>query len=143
MRTHFDTSVLVAAVLERDPRHERSRRAVRDALAEGHGMSVAGHSLAELFAVLTRIPIRPRISVPTARRLISESTRGAVIVCLEEADYQAILDEAVEQDWSGGTIYDALIARCARIASAERFLTWNEKDFRRVWPEGADLVQTP
>jgi len=44
---------------------------------------------------------------------------------------------------SGGIIYDALIARAAEKAGAERLLTFNESDFRRVWPEGASILLSP
>ena len=44
---------------------------------------------------------------------------------------------------SGGVIYDALIARAAEKAGAERLLTLNGADFRRVWPEGESLILVP
>jgi predicted nucleic acid-binding protein len=40
-------------------------------------------------------------------------------------------------------IYDALIARAAEKAGAERLLTLNEGDFRRVWPASASILLVP
>jgi hypothetical protein len=40
-------------------------------------------------------------------------------------------------------IYDGLIARAAEKAGAERLLTLNEADFRRVWPESESILLVP
>jgi predicted nucleic acid-binding protein len=43
----------------------------------------------------------------------------------------------------GGTVYDALIARCAIKAQADVLLTWNIRDFIRFGPDVAKIVRTP
>ncbi|MBI4370119.1 MAG: hypothetical protein HY547_07815 [Elusimicrobia bacterium] len=48
-----------------------------------------------------------------------------------------------ELDIMGGSIYDALIAGVAQKAKADRILTLNPEDFKRVWPEGASIINTP
>ena len=44
---------------------------------------------------------------------------------------------------SGGVVYDALAARVAARARAEKLLTLNPRDFRRVWPEGDAIICEP
>jgi predicted nucleic acid-binding protein len=44
---------------------------------------------------------------------------------------------------SGGIVYDALIARAAQKVKADRLLTLNPGDFRRVWPNGERIIASP
>lgn len=105
---------------------------------------VASHSLAETYAVLTSMPLRPRISPPLAARLLRENvTSLARIVSLSVSDYRKVVNEMSELGLSGGVIYDALIARAAAKAATDRLLTLNPSDFVRVWPEGSSRISSP
>ena len=44
---------------------------------------------------------------------------------------------------AGGAVYDGLIARAAAKAHADTLVTLNPKHFLRVWPAGAERIQTP
>jgi len=44
---------------------------------------------------------------------------------------------------AGGIIYDALIAKVAQKSRVGRLVTINVEDFRRVWPEGEDVIVAP
>jgi predicted nucleic acid-binding protein len=144
LRVFFDTSVLVAASVEPHPMHERSLVWVKRAKGEELEMLVASHTIAELYGVLTTLPIRPRISPDTAVRLILENVRKiAKIVPLSASDYEATIDRLAELGIPGGAVYDALIARAAEKSGAERVLTLNAGDFERVWPEGKALLSLP
>jgi predicted nucleic acid-binding protein len=78
-----------------------------------------------------------------AWRLVRENVEPATIVMLSAEDYRLTLQRMAELGVSGGAIYDALIARAAHNAKAERLLTFNPDDFKRVWPEGAARVSAP
>jgi predicted nucleic acid-binding protein len=144
LRVFFDTSVLVAASVEPHPMHERSLVWVKRAKAEELEMLVASHTIAELYGVLTTLPVRPRISPDTAVRLILENVRKiAKVVPLSVSDYEAAIERLAELGIPGGAVYDALIARAAKKSGAERFLTLNAGDFERVWPEGKSLLSLP
>lgn len=69
--------------------------------------------------------------------------RHATIATLTATDHRAVLDDLAERGLSGGVVYDALIARAAVRASADRLVTLNSRDFRRAWPEGHDRVIEP
>ncbi len=56
MRTLFDTSVLVAALVEQHPKHERAIPWLSKAKADKFEFIVVSHSLADLYAVLTTLP---------------------------------------------------------------------------------------
>lgn len=143
-RVLADTSVLVAAFVESHPSHTRALPWLQKARGGDIDLLVCGHTLAELYAVLTRLPLSPRIRPALARRLVRDNVESiADIVDLEAADYATVLDGLAELEQTGGVVYDALIARAARKADAATLLTLNEKDFRRVWPEGAVRILSP
>lgn len=79
MKRLLDTSVLVAAMVAAHPAHARSVRFLERALAGRCESCVSTHSLAEIYAVLTRMPTSPRISPDVARRLVHDNleTGGA------------------------------------------------------------------
>ena len=56
-------------------------------------------------------------------------------------DYSAIVKRMAELGLSGGVIYEALIAKAAQKSGADRILTFNADDFRRIWPEGISLIR--
>ena len=140
----FDTSVLVAALVEQHPLHERAFPWVRRMKEQELEARVTTHTLAELYAVLTRLPVRPRMAPGMARRLVRESVEQvARVEAITPTDYQRVLDDMAELDLSGGVIYDAIVARVARRLAADALLTFNRKDFLRVWPGSDEVVQEP
>lgn len=144
MKQLADTSCLVAVMIESHPAHERALDWYNRALARPHDLLVCSHSLAELYAVLTRLPLKPRIGADDARRLIRENVEAAVtIVDLDRSDYAAVLDGLAERADTGGIVYDALIVRAAEKAGAARIVTLNEADFRRLTSQGRPAVVSP
>lgn len=144
MRVLADTSVLVAALVESHPEHARAFPWLRRALHEEVELLVSAHSLAELYAVLSTLPVRPRISPDMARRMIRTDIEAVgTIVALREKDYRHVLDHMSELGLSGGVIYDALTARAANKARVDRLLTLNPSDFHRAWPLGNSTIAEP
>jgi len=144
MKVLFDTSVLVAAMVVAHPAHARASVWLRKAKAGEVGFLVSAHTLAELFAVLTRLPTAPRVSPEVAFRLVEENIASrAEIVALAAADYRALLRRWAGLGVAGGAVYDGLIARAAESAKADRLLTLNVDHFRRVWPEGSSIIASP
>lgn len=141
MKVLFDTSLLVAGFIEPHPMHSRALPWLRRAHARRLDLYIAAHSLAELYAVLTTLPVRPLISAATACSLIRENTEAvATVVTLSNADYDRTLDRMARLGVVGGSIYDALIARAAEKIGVERLVTLNLSDFERVWPEGKAVL---
>lgn len=140
----FDTSVLVAGLVSQHPRHGRAFPWLKRVAAGEVAGLVATHSLAELYAVLTSLPVRPRISPGAARRLIRETVESSFqVVQLTARDYRDVLDSVAELGLAGGVVYDALAARIAEKAGVDQLLTFNPSDFRRSWPRGGHVIQEP
>jgi predicted nucleic acid-binding protein len=144
MKVLFDTSVLVAALVASHPHHSRAFPWLRKAKEEEIELLISSHTIAELYAVLTTLPVSPRITTGLAWRLIHESVLScATVTALSSSDYQSTIKRMSEIGISGGTVYDALIAKAAQKAGAERILTFNVADFKRSWPEGAAHIAAP
>lgn len=140
----FDTSVLVAAMVESHPAHLRALpwlQRVRDGDITG---IVAAHSLAETYAVLTRLPIQPRISPQLAYHVIQHNILDLCsVVALSSSDYTSIIADLVSKGLIGGVTYDALAIYAAQQANVDQLLTLNAKDFRRIAPELTDQIIEP
>lgn len=144
MKVLFDTSVLVAGVIESHPAHERSFAWLRRVTDREIELFVAAHSLAEFYAVLTRLPVSPKISPALALRLLRENIESiAHIVHLVEKEYLQVVVNMAELELAGGVIYDGIIAAVAQKSNCDALLTLNRRDFIRVWPEGEKRILEP
>lgn len=142
-RVLFDTSVFVAALVRPHPAHARAFLWLRKAKSGELSLIASSHTLAELYAVLTTLPVSPRITPDIAWRLIQEDILNiAEITALSAADYKAVIKKLKDNGLSGEIIYDALICATAVKAGAETLLTLNNADFRRLpMAEGINIVE--
>lgn len=144
MKILFDTSVIIAALVETHPMHNRAFPWLKRAMANEFELTVAGHTMAESYAVLSTLPIKPRITPLVARKLISENIEpNSKIISLTAGDYKAVIKQISELGLAGGIIYDALIAKVAQKSKVERLLTLNIDHFNRVWPDGQKVIALP
>ena len=144
MKVLFDTSVLVAAMVETHPSHERALfclQRIKDGTNRG---VVSAHTLAELYAILTRLPVRPRILPTVAYQLIAHNVIGEFeVVSLSNHEYTDLIEHLSGLGIIGCVTYDAVILRAAIKANVEQIVTLNPGDFRRVYPKIADEVVSP
>lgn len=140
----FDTSVLVAALLGSHPSHAQAISWLKRAKSGEFELLVSTHTLAELYSVLSSLPVKPRIDPATAWRLIQENVEAtAQLVSLTPEDYSHTIQRVADMGISGGVIYDAIIARAAEKADADQLLTLNRSHFERVWPAGRSRISAP
>ena len=139
MKALLDTSVLVAAFLADHVHHPPSLEIfVRCKKAETF---CAAHSMAELYATLTRLPGKHRVSGENAMLLLAQVRERLTPVALSGKEYYATLEQACAMGVAGGAVYDALIASCALRAKAEILYTWNVRHFEQLGI--VRRVQTP
>ena len=144
MKTLFDTSVIIAALVESHPMHGRAFPWLKQAKEKQFELIVASHTLAELYAVLSTLPLKPRISSSVAWRLIKDNIEStSKVISLTPAEYSSTIKSMSEMGLIGGTIYDALIAKVAQKAKVERLLTLNTNHFRRVWQDEENKIIAP
>jgi predicted nucleic acid-binding protein len=144
MKVLLDTSVLVAALVGSHPAHDRALPWLVRAKEGRIDLVVASHSIAELYAVLTTLPLSPRITPGVARRLMQEDIEStATLIALSNAEYLAVVKRMSELGIPGGATYDALIVKAAQKAEVKQIVTLNSGDFKRVWPEGKEHIAAP
>lgn len=133
MKVFLDTSVLISAVLKQHVFHERSFAILESVLLQKNEGVISSHTLAEMYAVLTKLPSPSRHTPEQALLSIEENVlKHFVTIGLTGADYKATLREAVGSGIQGGTIYDALLLKCAIRADVDRIYTLNLKHFQSI-----------
>ena len=141
MKVFLDTSVLIAASWSEHPQFAGAKQLVGRVQSEELEGVICAHTLAELYAVLTRLPVRPAIGPEDALRIIEENVLPRFrVVELGVETYARVLRQAAGRGLRGGVTYDALLMDCARASGAERIYTLNWKDFRRVAPDLEDRI---
>lgn len=140
MKRFFDSSVLIPVFYADHPHHALSTKIYLSSIKEDSFCAL--RTLGEVYAVLTGLPLRPRITGKEGMDIIRQICDRLTLVSLTHSEYVAAI-EAVSATIVGGAVYDALIAHCAAKAGAEILLTWNMRDFTRFGPDIARLVKTP
>jgi len=132
--------VLVAVFYADHPEHTASTKVF---LAADKEDSCALRTIGEVYATLTGLPLRPRITGPEGLSIVKQIRERLTLVTLSEQEYMAALESAASEPIVGAAAYDALIAHCAVKAEADVLLTWNVRDFVRFGHAIARLVKTP
>ena len=144
MKILFDTSTIVAAIVAGHPAHNAALPLLLRVKEKADTGLVAAHSLAELYAILTRLPVTPRISPALARQLIQRDViETCKIIALSADDYVTMLNHVADLAIAGGVVYDALLLHAAWISNVDQIATLNPRDFRRVYPQLADRIASP
>jgi predicted nucleic acid-binding protein len=130
MKAFFDTSVLVGAFYGDHPHYVACLGLLADASKKTH--VCAAHSVAELYAVMTRLLVRPRIT-PEQGLLFVENVRDHLsVVTLTAAEYFEGTAESARRGLAGAKVHDLLTLRCAMKAGAERIYTLHVPEFTRL-----------
>ena len=137
MDVFFDTSVLVAASEKSHPHYAQARPALlRVAAGQDKGF-IGQHSIAEVYAALTRLPVQPRIHPAEAARIVAGNILPHFeVVSLGKEDYLEAINTMVSGGWIGAKTYDALLLRCASRCAVERIYRFNLGDFKHLAPAG-------
>ena len=141
MKWFFDTSALYPVFIDDHAHHQASLAAYLR--ADPSQAACAAHSLAELYATLTRMPGPNRLSAEQVLLILDDIRERLAVIALGPDEYREAIGDAAAEGILGGTVYDALIARCALKSKATIIYTWNLKHFRRFGPEVAKRVRTP
>ena len=141
MKEFFDTSVLVAAFWRGHPDHEASVKLV--GMANRNKSACALHTLAEVYATMTALPVKNPISSDQALLFVQEVRDRFALVSLNEAEYLETISHAAENGFASGRIYDALLLRCAEKVKAAAIYTWNLKHFKAIGPTLAKRIRIP
>jgi predicted nucleic acid-binding protein len=133
VKAFFDTSVLVGAFYGDHPKHSACLRLLEDASKKTH--CCAAHAVAELYAVMTRLPVRPRIT-PEQGLLFVENVRDHLsVITLSAAEQFEAAADAARRGLGGPKVYDLLTLKCAAKAGAERVYALESSELARLAPD--------
>ena len=139
--TFVDTSVVVTASQPSDPNHGAC--VARLAAVEQRGGSCALHSLSEVFAVLTRLPLPYGVPPEAALQIVQHTSRRFSVVALTPDEHLAAIERFVGEGLTGAMVYDALVLACARKVKASKIYTLDLHHFRRIAPDLASRIHEP
>jgi predicted nucleic acid-binding protein len=144
MLVAFDTSVLVAAQIASHRHHARALpwlRAVADGALEG---MVNAHALAEVWSVLTKLPLSPPLDGRTAQAATLRIREKFRVLAMTPDIYEEAILRCTSRALRSGAIYDALHLVNAERNAARAVLTFNESDFIRLaLPDSPRIVVPP
>ena len=144
VKVFFDTSVLVAASEQGHPHYPQARPALLRVTAGKDQGFISVHSIAEMYAALTRLPVQPRIHPAEAARIITDNILPHFeTVSVGKKDYTEALRLVGDGGWGGAKIYDALLIGCAVRSGADRIYTFNLVDFRQIAPSLEEKICAP
>jgi predicted nucleic acid-binding protein len=141
MREFFDTSVLIASFWSGHTHHAASIR--RLAAAQKKHSSCGVHTLAEVYAVMTALPVKPLIPPEQAVLFVEDICERLTTVALSAEEYHAVIQRVAAGGFSGGRVYDALLLACAAKSKADIIYTWNLKHYQQLAPDLVSKIQTP
>ena len=140
MKAFLDTSVLVATFYAD---HEHHLPSIELFLRFGKKEACCGaHSLAEVYATLTEMPGKRRVSGNEALLFLSDIRERLALVALDDEEYFQMAEASATAGLISGAIYGAILGQCALKANAEILYTWNTRDFMRI-PAIAGRVKSP
>ena len=143
-RIFLDTSCLIAAIHSQNDRHHSCFELLQSVASGKRVGGIAMHSIAEFFAVVTRLPGKLRVSPDEAYKLINSS----IIVNFETielttADYVETLKGLADANLAGGLVYDALILRCAEKGRFDTIYTLNLRHFQIIPSSITSKIREP
>lgn len=143
MKYYLDTNIWIAALLDKHPKHQNSKQLIIDCLEQNIEIVTSGHCLAEVYSVLTKLPLAIRIQPDVVITLIDKNmVANCEIIDLNTAEYIEVLKEAANNNLTSGTIFDGLHVKAALKARVNKIFTYNLKDFKKFEiPETIELLK--
>jgi predicted nucleic acid-binding protein len=117
VKAFLDTSVLVATFYAD---HEHHAPSIDLFLRFGKKDTCCGaHSLAEVYATLTGMPGKRRVSGDEALLFLGDIRARLTLVALDEQEYFQVAEASAAGGLASGAVYDAILGHCALKARAE------------------------
>lgn len=131
----FDTSVLVAGLVEAHPEFERASLWLDAADRCEIDAVWTTHAYAETWSVLTRLPIAERLDPSMVNEILDALVATCAPEPLVQSDYRQAASRCADAGARSGAIFDALHLVAGERLGADALLTFNLKDFTRLSPK--------
>jgi len=133
--------VLVAAFWGGHVQHPASIRALYEADKKHSACGL--HSLAEVYAVMSALPVMPVIPPEQVMLFVNEIRERLTLILLDETEYMKAIQGCADRGLTSGRVYDALLLGSAAKSKAQAIYTWNVKHFQSISPELGNRIRTP
>ena len=144
MKVALDTSVLVAGVVQAHRHHQRARWWLVPREGDDAPERVAAwHAYAEAWAVLTVLPIEPRVTGEVAAAVLDRLRRAVRFVEPGAQTYREAVARCSGRSLRSGAVYDALHLVTAEAEATDVLLTFNVGDFTRLSDPGGPRILAP
>lgn len=143
MKVAFDSSVIIAGAHDMHPHHRRAIIWI-DAVFEQRitGM-ITWHALAEIWSVLTRMPMPARLSPEQAMRVVRRIQGRFQLQLLDSGVYNEALQRCTDRGFVSGVVFDALHLVGAEHMGADVLVTFNAADFRKLASPASPRIVIP
>lgn len=129
----YDTSLIIAGVLKNHSHHKFAYPWLKASQEKKVEASVSSHTLAELYSVLTRLPIQPALPPEFVSTFLhKEVLRDFSVIDLSAKDYREAIKRVAIKSLRGGIIYDALHVQACLKKNLSGIVSFNDKDFLRL-----------
>jgi predicted nucleic acid-binding protein len=144
VKVALDTSVLVAGVVQAHLEHERARwwLAPREG-PDAPERVAAWHAYAEAWAVLTVLPLEPRVTGEVAAAVLDRVASTVRFVEPGAGTYRDAIARCSGRSLRSGAVYDALHLVTAETESVDVLLTFNIDDFTRLAEPASPRILAP
>lgn len=137
----LDTDTIVSALVEGHPAHDPAFAWLERAKNKEVTGYMSAHSLAEVYAVLTKAY---HVSPADVLRMIETSLIANLeVVALTEAEYQTLLKHLTSLNIIGGNVYDGIHAFAAWKVDVDYVVTGNKSHFDSVYPTQVHKIILP
>lgn len=143
MRIAFDTSVLVAALIEPHPHHERAVTWLEEAATERLSGECTWHAVAETWSVLTRLPLQPPVSPAMADSAVTRVLERIDAVTIDGTVYLRAMRRCSDRGLRSGALFDALHVASAEERRVDGLVTFNRGDFERLITDESPPIIVP
>ncbi|MEO8099042.1 MAG: PIN domain-containing protein [Acidobacteriota bacterium] len=139
MKIALDTNVVVEYLTMDSAKHGVTRACCDRYEAAGAEFVLAEHCILEAFSVLSRMPRSVALPPRDIETLLLRGFGHATVAPIRRGLAWETVRHTLDRGFSGGRVYDAVIALSAFEAGAEVLLTWNMKHFLTIAPVGLEI----
>ncbi len=143
MKLAFDTSILVASVLEGHEHHLRTRPWTRAVTSGKVEAQITWHAAAEIWSVLTKIPGSQRLAPAAASLVVDRILESFRPIEVSGAVYRAAIRRCSERGLRSGVLFDAIHLLSAEAEGVEGFVTFNKVHFERLRNSHSPKIHVP
>jgi len=128
MKIYFNACVIVASLVTSHPQNSLCWPWFNSVVRKKNEGYIGDFALAEIYATLSSMPVRPAPSPADVRQIVRDSVQPYFqVVDLETGDYDAALDLAANALLRSVSVYDALAVAVARRNRIKHVVTLNSE----------------